>query len=181
MSVGVPEHVTLSRDCEAILIPNGVPLKLTADTEVLIVQALGGSYTINVNGNLARVSAQDADALGKPMPVAPDIDPDAPLEDQIWAHLKTCFDPEIPVNIVDLGLVYDVRVLPGTAEATHRVEIDMTLTAPGCGMGPVLATDVQQKINSLAAIEAVAVELVFEPTWHQGLMSDAAKLQLGFL
>ncbi|MGB6976500.1 MAG: putative Fe-S cluster assembly protein SufT [Gammaproteobacteria bacterium] len=172
--------VILRRDCEARMIPSGTKMLLPGGTEVVITQALGDSYTVNFYGNLWRIDGHDADALGKEVKTAVTFDPNASLEEQIFAQLKTCFDPEIPVNIVDLGLIYECHT-ETIAENQHHVSIKMTLTAPGCGMGPVLANDVKQKVLALPGIMDVNVEVVFDPPWNHSKMSEAAKLQLGML
>jgi probable FeS assembly SUF system protein SufT len=172
--------IEVTRDCDAMLIPSGVKVTLKQGSLVMITQALGNSYTVYVNGNLARVAGVDGDALG--MIIMDDFETEkmeGPLEDRVWAVLKTCFDPEIPVNIVDLGLVYECRILPDADK--NRIEIKMTLTAPGCGMGPVLVSDIEQKLRSMHDVFDVKVELVFDPPWERNMMSDVAKLQLGML
>lgn len=174
------EIITLRRDCEGFLIPAGTSIHLPKGTEVTIVQSLGGNYTVNVYGNWIQINAINADALGKEVEHTAVFDENSSLEDKIWALMKTCFDPEIPVNIVDLGLIYDCQVTQ-TSDQTYRVKIDMTLTAPGCGMGPVLAADVKSKVESLPEVEAAEVEIVFDPPWHQGMISDEGKLQLGLV
>ena len=174
------DTIEVTRECEAMLIPSGVKVTIQKGSLVMITQALGNSYTVYVNGNLARVSGKDGDALGMIILDEPDIN-DLPgtLEEKIWSVLKTCFDPEIPVNIVDLGLVYECAILP--IENGHSVEIKMTLTAPGCGMGPVLVADIEQKIKNLKNVTEIKVDLVFDPPWNRSMMSDVAKLQLGML
>lgn len=181
------ERVTLRRDCEAIQIPSGIVTTLPAGTEVRIMQALGDTYTVMTgNGYLVRIAGTDADALGKePAPRTAAGETPAPtdpaeIEQLVWEQLRTCYDPEIPVNIVDLGLVYHCQAtpLPGGG---HRVEVKFTLTAPGCGMGEVLKTDIERKILSLPGVADVDVEVVFEPLWNQDMMSEAAKLELGLL
>jgi probable FeS assembly SUF system protein SufT len=149
-----------------------------------ITQTLGGSYTVIVNGNMFRIEGKDADALGLEVAAKP-VSTGAPiaqehLEKEIWNQLRSCYDPEIPVNIVDLGLVYDCHITPLPA-GSHKVDVKMTLTAPGCGMGPTLAQDVQNKVLSLEGVDDVAVELVWDPPWNQGMMTEQAKLQLGLL
>jgi probable FeS assembly SUF system protein SufT len=176
------EIIILRRDCEAFLIPSGARIYLQRGTEVTITQSLGGSYTASVYGNLVRIDGKDADAIGK---VSNSLNfaalgEDATLEDMVWSQLKTCFDPEIPVNIVDLGLIYDCQIV-AMENQKHRVVIKMTLTAPGCGMGPVLAQDVKQKLLMIPGIVEADVEIVFDPPWDQSRMSDAAKLHLGIL
>jgi probable FeS assembly SUF system protein SufT len=170
------DTIEVQRDCEAALIPTGVKVTLQKGSLVYITQALGNSYTVYVNGNLARVAGKDGDALGMIIMDEPDVNAlTGTTEEKIWELMKTCFDPEIPVNIVDLGLVYECKVDSGS------VEIKMTLTAPGCGMGPVLVADVEQKIRTIAEVTDVKVELVFDPPWERSMMSDVAKLQLGML
>ena len=179
------EVVTLSRDCEAVLIPSGDHITLKKDQEVIITQALGGSYTVIVLGNLARIDGKDADAIGKE--AAPEVEAaDAVATDQVdeqlvWEQLKTCYDPEIPVNIVDLGLIYDLRIAPMHDGSGQRVDIKMTLTAPGCGMGPIIAEDVRRKVLAVPGVAEAFVELVWEPMWNQSMMSEAAQLRLGML
>lgn len=169
----------LSRDVDALLIPSGAHIFLQKGTEVIITQELGDTYTVNIYGNLARIDSKDADALGKqPKPTLTEIPEGVTLEELVWQQLKLCFDPEIPVNIVDLGLIYNCEI-KAEADGQHIVEIKMTLTAPGCGMGPVLADDVKRKVSSLPKIKTVDVELVFDPPWDRTMMSDEAKLQLG--
>jgi len=178
---------TLTRNCPAIQIPAGNPILLPAGSTVFITQSLGGSYTVATEMGLARVSAQFADALGLEVPSAPAEAPPAAAdsakatvsEKSIWDQLKTCYDPEIPVNIVDLGLIYDCEITPGGAGA--QVTVKMTLTAPGCGMGPVLAQEAKAKIESLPGVEEATVELVWEPPWNQAMISEAGKMQLGIM
>lgn len=171
--------IILSRDVDALLIPSGAPIYLQQGTEVTITQELGDTFTVNIYGNLARISGKDADALGKKVEKQiTELPEGMSLEDAIWQQMKTCFDPEIPVNIVDLGLVYECRI-EALSSGQHAVEIKMTLTAAGCGMGPVIASDVKQKILNLPRIQEVNVEIVFDPPWDRSRMSDAAKLQLG--
>ena len=172
--------VTLTRDCTAHLIPVGTPVTLKEGTEVKITQDLGGAYTVEVQGNLVRIPREEADALGvdTAMPNLPNdfaLASDAPVEDQVWSVLKNCFDPEIPVNIVDLGLIYEVTV------KEEEVTVQMTLTAPGCGMGDVIAQDVQNKVQALPLVEYCKIDLVFDPPWDQSRMSDETKLKLGLL
>ena len=182
--MNVDDSVSLTRDVDAAMIPVGTKVTLQKGEQAHITQSLGGSYTVVVNGNMFRVEGKDADALGRETVAKPDSS-GAPisqedLEKEIWNQLRSCYDPEIPVNIVDLGLVYDCHITP-TSPGNHRVDVKMTLTAPGCGMGPVLAQDVQSKLLGLEAVDDVAVELVWDPPWNQGMMTEAAKLQLGLL
>ena len=177
------EPFSLSRDVNAVIIPAGEVLMLREGTSGFITQALGGSFTVYVEGNLFHVAGADADALGKepvPPPEIPENATDADIENVIWEQLKTCYDPEIPINIVDLGLIYrcDITTLPN---GERSVSVDMTLTAPGCGMGPMLVQDAQEKIAIVPTVADVRVELVFDPPWNQSMMSDEARLQTGLM
>lgn len=174
------EHtiVVLNRDVDALLIPSGAKIYLREGTEVSITQELGHSFTVNIYGNLARIDGKDADALGKEIQaIVTELPEGMSVHDWVWAQLKTCYDPEIPVNIVDLGLVYSCHV--NDTKEGHQVAITMTLTAPGCGMGPVLVEDIKQKLNALPLIKEINVELVFDPPWDRSMMSEVAKLELG--
>ena len=184
------ETVTLKRDVEAAVIPVGTKVKLLEGEQAHITQTLGGTYTVVVNGNMFRIEGKDADALGFEavvQPAATAAVSGAPvsreqLEKEVWNQMRSCYDPEIPVNIVDLGLVYDCKIAPlAGVQNRYRVDVKMTLTAPGCGMGPVLQQDVQSKLISLEGVDDVNVELVWEPPWNQGMLSEAAKLQLGLM
>jgi probable FeS assembly SUF system protein SufT len=177
------EAITLNRDVEAILIPVGDAITIPAGSEVIITQALGGNYTVNVSGNLAQIGAQNADALGFEVPdllkfKPSDSDTDEVNEDLIWQQLRSCYDPEIPVNMVDLGLIYDCSVTK-TEDGNNSVRILMTLTAPGCGMGDFLGADVKQKVAMVPNVSEVNVELTFDPPWNHEMMSEAAKLETG--
>jgi probable FeS assembly SUF system protein SufT len=176
-------EIILSRNCEAALIPSGTKVTLQAGEAVVITQALGGSFTVIINGNMARIEARDADAIGQAPAAKPatEVTADASVtEDQILEQLRTCYDPEIPVNIVDLGLVYDVQILPLPAGG-NRVEVKMTLTAPGCGMGPILQQDVETKVSAIPGVKETAVFLVWDPPWSRDMLSEPAKLQLGLM
>ncbi|MBI2871084.1 MAG: putative Fe-S cluster assembly protein SufT [Candidatus Omnitrophica bacterium] len=176
------ETVKTTRDCEATEIPSGHKITLPAGTEVRITQVAGNSYTVMSDlGFMASVAGKDADAIGKEPLVSEDSNQaGGTLEEQVEAQLKTCFDPEIPINIVDLGLIYDRKFLD-TQGGGRRVEIKMTLTAPGCGMGEWLKQDIEAKLLRLAGIKEVGVELVWDPPWDRSRMSEAAKLQLGMM
>ena len=181
------EPVTLSRDVEAAVIPVGTKVTLQKGEQAYITQSLGGSYTVIVNGNMFRIDGGNADALGIQKTEVPTTPPAAgvpktpeQLDKQVWDALKTCYDPEIPVNVVDLGLIYDCKLTP-IGEGSNKADVKMTLTAPGCGMGPVLAGDVKHKIESLAGVRTADVEVVFDPVWDRSMMSEAAKLQLGMM
>ena len=180
------EPIKLVRDCEAIQIPSGTKIKLPKGTEVKITQSLGGTYTVvTLDGYMARIGGHDADALGKDATQSPDSKTpaeDIPLEKRIWDELRTCYDPEIPINIVELGLVYECKITPlPKPDLGNRVDVKMTLTAPGCGMGEALKRDAEEKIKHLPGVKEANVELVWEPPWDQSKMSDAAKLKLGML
>ena len=155
---------------------------IPSDTFVTITQSLGGSFTVAVNGNLARVEGHDADALGKqPLESSFDTPADGTVnENQIWEALRNCYDPEIPVNVVDLGLIYECRLENGTDEG-NQVYIRMTLTAAGCGMGPVITDDVKRKVEHVPNVDKVTVELTFDPPWNNDMLTDEAKLELGML
>lgn len=171
----------IKRDVDAILIPQGLKVTLKAGSLAHVTQSLGNAYTLHVNGNLVRVAGIDGDALGLVILDSPDINAlDGTIEDKVWQQLKTCYDPEIPVNIADLGLIYDCEVSP-LGKNDHHVKITMTLTAPGCGMGPVLVTEVEEKLKEIKGVTEVKVDLVFDPPWDRDKMSDEAKLQLGLL
>jgi probable FeS assembly SUF system protein SufT len=180
------EPITLRRDCEVIQIPSGAKMTLPAGTNVMITQSLGNTYTVTTDhGYMVRISGHDADAMGFE-PAAPlQAPPPRPqgageLEQRVWEQLRTCYDPEIPVNIVDLGLVYECSVRPLDGGG-YAAEVKLTLTAPGCGMGGVLAADAQAKIGTLPGIREANVEVVFEPPWDPSRMSEAARLELGML
>jgi probable FeS assembly SUF system protein SufT len=176
---------TLTRDCPAVQIPAGNTIVLPAGNTVFITQSLGGSYTVATEMGLARISAQNADALGLEVPseapAAAPVHSGAPIDEKrVWDQLKTCYDPEIPVNIVDLGLIYDCLITPRNGDGAH-VTVKMTLTAPGCGMGPVLAQEAKAKIEALPGVGEAEVELVWDPPWNQAMISEAGKMQLGIL
>ena len=177
--------IILNRDCDAILIPVGTPLNLSEGTAVLVTQALGGSYTVNVNGNLARIDAKNADALGFDVEnstvadTKKEITGDGTVNEQsVWDQLKTCYDPEIPINIVELGVIYRCDITPLGADG-NQIDITMTLTSPGCGMGDYLADDIRSKILALPNVAKVNVDVTFEPPWSYDMMSEAAKLETG--
>jgi probable FeS assembly SUF system protein SufT len=179
------EEVTFSRSAEAIMIPSGEKVLVPVGAQATITQSLGGTYTVITDrGLMVRVSGREVEAIGKsPTDVADvaveDITPEK-LEEMVWDALKTCYDPEIPVNIVDLGLVYlcELQDAEGGGKSVH---IKMTLTAPGCGMGPVLAGDVRSKLVALPTVKDAEVEVVFDPIWDRSMMSEAARLQLGMM
>jgi probable FeS assembly SUF system protein SufT len=174
------DTIEITRECEAMLIPSGVKVTIQRGSLVMITQALGNSYTVYVNGNLARVAGKDGDALGMVILAEDDINAmEGTMDEKVWMVLKTCFDPEIPVNIVDLGLVYECQMIP--EENGTTIKIKMTLTAAGCGMGPVLVADVEQKLKNIKGVSDIKVDLVFDPPWDRSMMSDVAKLQLGML
>jgi len=180
MTAHIGEMRNVLRDCDALLIPVGTKITLPEGSQVMITQALGGSYTVNVNGNLARIDSHDADALGlevEPQTKVPEKANGSVEEDAMWAALGTCYDPEIPVSIVELGLIYHCDIKP--LKDANVVDVVMTLTAPGCGMGPILVEDVRTKLLAVENVTDVNVDLVFDPPWDRSMMSDEAKLQLG--
>ena len=178
----VPEgEIALSRDCEALRIPSGERTLLPAGTRARITQSLGDQFTIATDQGLFRIEGKDADALGQQRPEAPP----APVagefeEERVWEELRKVFDPEIPVNLVDLGLIYACRPI-SLDDGTYRVEIEMSMTAPGCGMGDILKEDVRRRVQALPGVREVRVEVVWDPPWEASRMSDAARLQLGWL
>ena len=175
------EPVRFERDCAAVMVPQGEAVTLPAGSVGYITQGLGGSYTVFVEGNLFRIAGKDADAIGKepPAPIElPEGATDEDVERLVWQQLRTCFDPEIPVNIVELGLVYAAEVVPRD-DGRRDVRVRMTLTAPGCGMGEVLVDDVRSKVELIPTVAEADVELVFDPPWNQTLMSDVARLETG--
>lgn len=177
------ETVTLSRDCPAVHVPSGETGTLPAGLDVMITQDLGGSFTVHAGGNLYRIAGTDADALGReplPQPTLPEGATDADVEALVWAQMETCYDPEIPINLVELGLIYDCRVTK-LGEDERRVDVEMTLTAPGCGMGDVIADDVRSKILLVPTVVEAHVEIVFDPPWTMDRMSDAARLAAGLM
>ena len=177
------EPVRFERDCPAVLVPQGDAVNLPAGSVGYITQALGGSYTVFVEGNLFRIAGQDADAIGKepadPIELQEGADDEA-VEQLVWKQLRTCFDPEIPINIVDLGLVYEA-VVSHRDDGERSVEVKMTLTAPGCGMGEILVDDVRSKLEMIPTVVEADVELVFDPPWNRNMMSEAARLETGML
>ncbi len=184
------EEVSFLRECKAIVVPDGYETIIPEGMMGFVTQVLGGHYTLQMaTGILVRVDGQDADAIGKEPPEPPILKTGADGrvvvdEDAVWEQLKLCFDPEIPVNIVDLGLVYecDVQTLPPAPEAEphYKVDVVMTLTAPGCGMGQVLRDDVEYRVRSIPGVTETHVELVFDPPWGPDRMSEVARLELGF-
>ena len=176
-------EIELSRDCEAIQIPQGTTVTLPAGTRVTVTQSLGGSYTVATEaGYLFRITEANADAIGceaAPKPV-PSETAGAVDEAAVWDQLKTCYDPEIPVNIVDLGLIYDCTVVPRDG-AEAEVLVKMTLTAPGCGMGPTIAAEAKSRLESVPGVDEATVELVWDPPWNQSMISEAGKMKLGLI
>ena len=173
------ESIRLLRDVDAYMVPSGDEVKLLAGNLVRITQALGGNYTVIMNGNMVQITSENADALGIKLSEKEPTKMKGDLEQQIWDQLKTCYDPEIPVNIVELGLIYDLKI--NDLPAGKEVLIKMTLTAPGCGMGPVIADEVDRKVNGLEDVGSVSVDLVWEPMWNRDMMSEEAQLELGMM
>ncbi|MBL69787.1 MAG: putative Fe-S cluster assembly protein SufT [Verrucomicrobiales bacterium] len=172
------QTIELSRDCEAIQIPDGTKATLGKGAVVDITQTLGGTYTVRAGAGLYRIGAQDADALGFNIPESATAMDGPVTSEAVTEVLKTCFDPEIPVNIVDLGLVYDT-VVEEIDGGGNRVQVKMTLTAPGCGMGPTIAADAQGKILQLGGVEEADVEVVWDPPWHQSMITEEGRKVLG--
>ena len=183
--IGEAEMVALERDVEASVVPSGTRVTLEKGESATITQSLGGTFTVVVNGNMFRIDGKDADALGKESVASSSerldrAETEEDLEKQVWDQMKTCYDPEIPVNIVDLGLIYDCHV-ENLESDSNKVNVKMTLTAPGCGMGPAIQADVENKILCVETIDEVDVELVWEPIWGREMMSEAARLELGMM
>jgi probable FeS assembly SUF system protein SufT len=175
------EPFIVNREVRAVLVPAGAEVKLKPSQTGYITQALGGSFTVYVEGNLFRIAGEDAEAIGKQAVKAPELPPNATEEDVrklAWDQMRTCYDPEIPINIVDLGLVYECNVTPNE-DGTRTVEVQITLTAPGCGMGDILVADVRDKIGRIPTVREARVSLTFDPPWNQSMMSEAARLQTG--
>lgn len=175
------EPFILRRDVKAVMVPAGIEIELKSGQSGFITQALGGSFTLYMEGNLFRLAGTDADAIGKDAVKTPELPPDSTESDVLalaWEQLRTCYDPEIPINIVDLGLIYEctVSALP---DARRQVNVRLTLTAPGCGMGDVLVQDIKQKLEIIPTVAAADVELTFDPPWNQSMMTEAARLQTG--
>lgn len=171
------EIICLSRDVRARLVPSGTEVTLNKDWFVTLTQSLGNSYTVICRGNMLRIEGKDADALGKVHELAVfEGSPDGPVvENDVWKALKHVFDPEIPVNIVDLGLVYGIEIQGSV------VVVTMTLTSPSCGMGPVITDDVKRSLEAIPSVTSTEINLVFDPAWSDALMTDDAKLELGLI
>ena len=183
--IGEAEMLALERDVEASVVPSGTRVTLEKGESATITQSLGGTFTVVVNGNMFRIDGKDADALGKESVTAAveqlgRAETEEDLEKQVWDQMKTCYDPEIPVNIVDLGLIYDCHI-ENLESDSNKVNVKMTLTAPGCGMGPAIQADVENKILCVETVDEVDVELVWEPIWGREMMSEAARLELGMM
>jgi probable FeS assembly SUF system protein SufT len=177
------EAFVLSRNTPAVMVPSGDQIELKAGLSGFITQALGGSFTLYVEGNLYRLAGENADAIGKQVLQPPELPPGATDDDikaLAWKQMRTCYDPEIPIDIVELGLVYECEV-SANEQGGRNVAVKMTLTAPGCGMGEVLVQDVREKIEIIPTVAQANVELVFDPPWNQSMMSEAARLQTGMM
>src|SRR5690349_12705724 len=175
------EPFVVNREVRAVMVPAGVEVNLKPGQAGYITQALGGSFTVYLEGNLFRICGEDADAIGKEVVKAPELPPNATEDDirkLVWDQMRTCYDPEIPINIVELGLVYECDVKLND-DGTRDVKVKMTLTAPGCGMGETLVADVKDKVERIPTVRAADVELVFDPPWNQSMMSEAARLETG--
>ncbi len=175
------EPFVLSRDVKAVMVPAGIEIELKSGQSGFITQALGGSFTLYMEGNLFRLAGSDADAIGKEVVRPPQLPVNATDDDVLaaaWDQLRTCYDPEIPINIVNLGLIYQCTVST-QPDGQRGIDVRLTLTAPGCGMGDVLVQDIRQKLEIIPTVAAANVELVFDPPWNQSMMSEAARLQTG--
>ena len=175
------EPFVVNREVRAVIVPAGTEVKLRPGQAGYITQALGGSFTVYVEGNLFRIAGEDADAIGKEPVKPPELPPNATEEDVrklAWDQMRTCYDPEIPINIVDLGLVYECDVT-ANEDGARTVDIKITLTAPGCGMGDILVDDVKDKVSRIPTVKEARVSLTFDPPWNQSMMSEAARLQTG--
>ena len=178
------EQVAIGRDVEASVVPSGTRVTLEKGETATITQSLGGTFTVVVNGNMFRIDGNDADAIGQELQLTPaeqagKAENAEDLEQQVWEQMKTCYDPEIPVNIVDLGLVYDLVIDELPDGEGRRVQMKMTLTAPGCGMGPAIAADAQNRMLALPGIDDASVEVVWDPPWHQSMITEEGKKILG--
>ena len=177
------EPFVIQREVDAVMVPSGHAIKLQPGLAGFISQALGGSFTLYIEGNLYRLAGADADAIGHEPVLAPQLPPNATEEDVralAWQQMKTCYDPEIPINIVDLGLIYECDV-SANEDGSRSVDVKMTLTAPGCGMGEILVQDVKEKIQQIPTVREARVDLVFDPPWTRQMMSPAAQLQTGMM
>ena len=177
------EETIVSRDVVGTAIPYGDPIEVKSGSPVIITQALGGAYTVvTMHGYMVRIDGKDADAIGKEVQAAPSATElaEKPLDQLVWDQLRTCYDPEIPVNIVELGLIHSAEAVPLPAGG-HRVSVRFTLTAPGCGMGDVLRQDIERKVSALPGVREADVQVQLDPPWDMTKMSDAARLQLGLM
>jgi len=175
------EPFVVNREVPAVVVPAGAEVTLRPGQAGYITQALGGSFTVYLEGNLFRIAGEHADAIGQEVVKPPEVPPNATDEDVkkvAWDQMRTCYDPEIPINIVELGLIYECDIHPND-DGTRTVSVKMTLTAPGCGMGEVLVADVKEKIERIPTVRVADVELVFDPPWDRSMMSEAARLQTG--
>ena len=180
--MGQTETVAIERDVEASVVPSGTRVTLQKGETATLTQSLGGTFTVVVHGNMFRIDGKDVDAIGQEVQSTSvkKAESAEDLEKQVWEQMKTCYDPEIPVNIVDLGLIYDCH-LEDLKDGGHKASVKMTLTAPGCGMGPTIQADVENKILCVETVNEVAVELVWEPQWTREMMTEAARLELGMM
>jgi probable FeS assembly SUF system protein SufT len=171
----------VNREVRAVIVPAGQEVRLKPGQAGYVTQSLGGSFTVYLEGSLFRIAGEDADAIGQESAPPPELPPNASEEDVkqlAWEQMRTCYDPEIPINIVELGLVYDCEVR-ANEDGTRTVEVKITLTAPGCGMGDILVDDVRDKISRIPTVREAQVSLTFDPPWNQSMMSEAARLQTG--
>ena len=178
------DEIELSREVQAIQIPSGDKITLPAGTKVMVTQALGGTYTVATEVGLARIPEKEADALGIEKPESSQSETPiaaGDIEGAVWEQLKKVYDPEIPVNIVDLGLIYDCSVQKDEEADTTTIDVKMTLTAPGCGMGPTIAADARNKMLSIEGVDDATVDLVWDPPWNQEMISEEGKMKLGMI
>jgi probable FeS assembly SUF system protein SufT len=175
------EPFVVNREVRAVIVPAGQEVRLKPGQAGYITQALGGSFTVYLEGNLFRIAGEDADAIGQEAVKPPELPPNATVADVralAWEQMRSCYDPEIPINIVDLGLVYECDVHEND-DGTRTVDAQITLTAPGCGMGDILVEDVRDKLTRIPTVREARVSLTFDPPWNQSMMSEAARLQTG--
>ncbi|MEX0323507.1 MAG: putative Fe-S cluster assembly protein SufT [Puniceicoccaceae bacterium] len=179
-----PERIT-SREVPATIVPYGDQVVIPEGTPVTITHRLGGNFTVTWQGGMAQINGVHGDAIGEEVPQTTAQETEAhagpPTDDKVWAALKKVYDPEIPVNIVDLGLVYNMEIIQEPDSGEYHVRVDMTLTAPGCGMGPAIAADAKYKAEQVPGIAVAHVDIVWDPPWHQDMISEEGKMELGLL
>ena len=177
---------TVRREIKATIVPYGTEVTIPEGTIVTITHRLGGNFTVTWQGGMAQIRGRDADAIGEEIPDTPagdDAEDHAgpPSEEKVWDALRKVYDPEIPVNIVDLGLIYTMEIIQEPESGEYHVRVDMTLTAPGCGMGPAIAQDARYKVERVPGVSQAHVDIVWDPPWHQDMISEVGKMELGLL